>query len=131
MMPPDKERIAYSAVRIMTAYWKAMGIKLAGRLNRLVDSHKVRLANPPRVPAMNPANPPLRGPSFTMTPDARPAMKGPISGRATPSRKLMRNPMLMAKRRSAVLSFSMFSFFGAMGGLSLLAMSFRECFEIS
>ena len=103
-MPPDRERIALVATSIPIAVVRAYERRGPGRLRRLVAIHSPTLAIPPREPAKNPANPPLKGPALTMDPATNPAMKGPISGMPTASMRLMRNPTPIASRRSAVAS---------------------------
>src|SRR5213594_569792 len=70
------------------------------------------LASPPRVPAKKPASAPFHGPCLMMTPATSPATKGPISGRATPIIRLMRNPTPIANKRSPLV-------LGGESGLSL------------
>jgi len=104
MMPPERHRIAFAATSIPIAVPRATGSRGPGKLSRFVPIQSPTLANPPRVPAKNPAIPPLKGPPLTMTPATSPAMKGPISGRPTPRMRLTRKPTPMPSRRSAVLS---------------------------
>jgi hypothetical protein len=103
-IPPDNERIAYVAVRIPTAVWKATDQRPLGRLRRLVATHNPILASPPKVPAKKPASAPFQGPCLMITPATSPATNGPISGEATPMIRLMRNPTPIASKRSPLVS---------------------------